>query len=109
MARCERPGRRKDAVVRYFYTSLDRWHAIAEGDELSPDDDLVDDDQVPLRDGTRVRIAVRTRRDARRRVRVPSARWHEVVDRQAGQVLWLPQLRVCSVPRHWVIGAASGA
>ena len=24
-------------------------HAIAEGDELSPDDDLVDDDQLPLR------------------------------------------------------------
>ena len=42
----------------------------------------VDDDQLPQRDATRVRIAVRMRRDARRRV--PSDRWHEVVDRPAG-------------------------
>ena len=88
--------------MRYHYTSLARWQAIADADELSVSDELVND-EPPLRDDTRVRIAVRMRRDARRRVRVPSTRWHEVVDRVEGVVLWLPPLRVCSVPRELLL------
>ena len=89
--------------MRYHYTSLERWQAIADTDELSVIDELVDD-ELPLCDDTRVRIAVRMRRDAKRRVRVPSTRWHEVVDRAEGVVLWLPPLLVCSPPRSAIIG-----
>jgi hypothetical protein len=82
--------------MRYHYTSLERWQAIAEADELTPADELTND-ELPLSNGTRVRIAVRMRRDAKRRVRVPSTRWHEAVDRPTGETLWLrPPLSPCS-------------
>jgi len=90
--------------VRYHYTSLERWQTIAEADELSVSDVLVNG-ELPLRDDTRVRIAVRMRRDARRRVRVPSTRWREVIDRAEGVILWLPPLLVCPPPCSALIEA----
>jgi hypothetical protein len=73
--------------MRFHYCSPTRWQAIAEADELSISDDPVND-ELPLSDETRVRIAVRMRRDAKRRVPVPSTRWHDVVDRATGKTLW---------------------
>jgi hypothetical protein len=73
--------------MRFHYCSPTRWQAIAEADELSISDDPVND-ELPLSDETRVRIAVRMRRDAKRRVSVPSTRWHDVVDRATGEALW---------------------
>jgi hypothetical protein len=73
--------------MRFHYCSPTRWQAIAEADELSISDDPVND-ELPLSDETRVRIAVRMRRDAKRRVPVPSTRWHDVVDRATGETMW---------------------
>ena len=89
--------------MRFHHTSLERWQAIADADELSATDDLVDDGALLLTDATRVRIAVRQRRDARRRVRVPSCRWDDVIDRQTREVLWTPPVLVCTPPRSWLL------
>jgi hypothetical protein len=43
---------------------LERWQAIAYAEELRTTDELTTDREPPLADDTRVRIAVRMRRDA---------------------------------------------
>jgi hypothetical protein len=89
--------------MRYHFTSVHRWHAIADADELTAGDKLTNDPNVPLTDGTRVRITVRMRRDARRFVTVGSERWYAVVDRVDDSIAWERPMRVCSVSRSMVL------
>lgn len=95
--------------MRYHYASLQRWHEIDAAQELNASAELTDDPAAPLSEATRVRIAVRLRRDARTPRPLPSARWANVTDRtDTAAQLWTPLPPApCSVPRSAVLRARS--
>jgi hypothetical protein len=91
--------------MRYFYASAERWQSIVEAGQIGPTDKLTNDPGVPLDDDTRVRIAIRMRRDARQFVTIPAGRWHSAIDRVNHAILWERPMLVCSVSRSMVLVA----
>jgi len=89
--------------MRYYFTSAERWRALAEVGTLSASDTLTNDTDLPLTDTTRVRISVQMRRDARRFVDVGWERWHEVIDRVDGSIAWERPMAVCGPSRAVVL------
>ncbi|MDT5104132.1 MAG: hypothetical protein QOI25_1645 [Mycobacterium sp.] len=89
--------------MRYFYTSISRWPAIADAHALAATDVLTDDSELPLNDDTRVRITVRMRRDARQFVTVRSERWYDVIDRLDGSIEWYRPIPLCGPSRSMVL------
>jgi len=89
--------------MRYHYCPINRWLALSDAHELTADDALVDDPEMPLSDATRVRITVRMRRDARRRMAVDAGRWYEVVDRIDDSISWERPIPVCGPSRAMVL------
>jgi hypothetical protein len=89
--------------VRYHFTSVEGWRAANDAGELSAADTLTNDPNLPLHDGTRVRISVGMRRDAKRFVTVHAARWFDVVDHVDNSIQWSRPIPVCGPSRAMML------